>query len=100
MLRRIPASEFVEWEEYSDLEPWGSYRSDLQTGVIASVVANLVRSEGHEPAKPSDFVLKFERRIHTPPEMQKGVEAEFAAWSLFAQSHNAYVRRMEQQKKA
>lgn len=96
----MPASELVEWEEFSDLEPWGSYRGDLQAGVIASTIANLVRSEGREPAKPSDFLLQFERRAPSEEAKQKGVEAEFAAWSLFAATHNAYVKRMEQEKKA
>lgn len=96
MLRRLPASELVEWEEYSNLEPWGQYRGDLQAGIVASVISNLVRDESQEPWKPGDFVLRFEKS--DPIDEKQGADLVLAAWSLFAAGHNAHVRRQEKER--
>lgn len=54
-------SQFREWMAYAKIEPFGEYRDDLRSGVVASIVANVNRdSKKHpEPFSPSDFVLQF-----------------------------------------
>jgi hypothetical protein len=60
MLGRMPARLFHEWMAYERLEPFG--QDWLQTGVIASTVANSQRDPEQQPAPflPPDFMPAYE----------------------------------------
>jgi hypothetical protein len=57
----MDAREFSEWQAFYMLEPWGSERSDLQAGIVASVIANVNRSKHARSYTPHDFMPKFTR---------------------------------------
>lgn len=63
MLRHMSSRELTEWMVYEKLTgPLGPARSDLQAGIIAATIANVNRGKNQKPAKPSDFIPKWDNR--------------------------------------
>ena len=62
MLDEMTWTQFVAWQEYANLEPFGEERSDLRSGIVASVIANSNRDPKRQsrPFKPSDFMPQFQ----------------------------------------
>ena len=54
LLTRIDSRELTEWLAYYGLNPWGPERADLNAGIVASTVANVMTTGGR--FKPSDFM--------------------------------------------
>lgn len=52
-----PAGLLMDWWAYSKLEPFGEYRADLRTGIVAATLANMARRKGTPTKKASDFVV-------------------------------------------
>lgn len=75
--QRCSPSEFLEWKGYYLLEPWGEWRADLRSGIVACVVANAHARKGNS-YRPSDFMPKFgleERRGQTEDEQRAAFSA-------------------------
>ena len=62
MLSRMGSDELTEWMAYYQLEPFGDYRADYRSGVVASTLANVHRSKDANPFKPEDFMPFLERK--------------------------------------
>jgi uncharacterized protein DUF4035 len=62
----MPATELAEWALLYRDSPFGEFRADLRSGIVASVVA---RTQGNTNAKPSDFMpyFMFERPASAGP---------------------------------
>jgi len=58
LLDSISSDELAEWAAYYRLDPFGSYRSDLQAANVAMWIAQVNAKKGHV-FKLSDFMLKF-----------------------------------------
>jgi hypothetical protein len=58
MLRDMSPSEFGLWQAAYRLSPWGTWRDDFQSGMIASVIANVNRDpkKRSEPYAAADFM--------------------------------------------
>lgn len=56
MLAKLDSKELSEWAAYYSIEPFGYFRSDLQSGVIASTVANCNRTKSSRSFSPLDFM--------------------------------------------
>ena len=56
MLSRIDSKELTEWAAFYSIEPFGGFRSDIQSGVIASTIANCNRSSNSKTFKATDFM--------------------------------------------
>jgi hypothetical protein len=54
----------TEWAAYYQLDPFGSYRSDLQAAIGASVTANIHAKKGHR-FTPADFIPTFNEPTRT-----------------------------------
>jgi hypothetical protein len=76
MLAQLPHRVFVEWIEYTKLEPFGEERADLRAGIIASTIANcLARKKGQPAFKVKDFMPNFEPpKQKTPDELFEQVQ--------------------------
>lgn len=63
-------AEFVEWLAYYQAEPFGGVRSDMQTAVVAALIANANRNpkKRKQPFKPAEFLPDWwdERRREGP----------------------------------
>ncbi len=60
VLRKIMTSaDIAEAMAFESLEPFGEYRDDLRSALIASTIANCNRGRGSKPYSLSDFMLRF-----------------------------------------
>lgn len=60
MLASMSNREFVEWQAYFGIEPFGEERADLRAGIVAATVANAAGGRGKgRAAKPTDFMVDF-----------------------------------------
>jgi len=68
---RLTSSELQEWKAYHALAPIGGRRGDLQTALLAAVLANCHRDSKAKPSpyKIEDFLL-FEDREEQPAQSQ------------------------------
>jgi hypothetical protein len=58
MLRELTAKQFIAWEHYAQLEPFGEVRADWRAASIATTIANVYRGKS-APFKMEDFLLRF-----------------------------------------
>lgn len=80
-LETMPATEFDEWRQYYEIEPFGEWRDDLRTGILAALTANIHR----DPKKgrryqPKDFIPSFGIPAEKPkrdPAMKKLLRGAF-----------------------
>lgn len=55
----MTASEFVEWREYHEAEPFGPEVESLRAALICTVVANSLRSPKSPARKVVDFLIGY-----------------------------------------
>lgn len=60
----MPATEIAEWAVYYRHQPFGDFRADLRTGIVASVIARAMG--GSRSAKPSDFMPFLDKTAAEP----------------------------------
>lgn len=71
---------------FYNLEPWGGDRSDLGTGILASLMANLW---GKKRTKPEDFIPDYDGS-RSEKQSNEEMRSRFREW---ASKHNASLRR-------
>lgn len=59
VLAEMDSRELSEWAAYDLVEPFGPWREDLRSGIVASTVANALRGKNGRSYQPTDFVPKF-----------------------------------------
>ena len=57
LLSRCDSYELAEWAAYHSIEPIGGLRGDLQSGIVASTIANVNRGKNSKSYSPADFML-------------------------------------------
>lgn len=55
---RMSPKEFVDWEAYYQLEPWGAWRSNRDVAQIAALMYNIHRGKGTPAAHISDYIYE------------------------------------------
>ncbi|TXH06678.1 MAG: DUF4035 domain-containing protein [Rhodocyclaceae bacterium] len=73
LLARIGSDELTEWMAFYQLEPFGDFRADFRSGIVASTFANANRSKEAKPFTPGDFMPFVEK-----PATRDGAEANVA----------------------
>jgi hypothetical protein len=62
LLKKVMSSRDIsEAMAYDRIEPFGEYRRDFRSGIIASTIANIHAAKG-KSYKPSDFMPNFGER--------------------------------------
>ncbi len=61
LLRSLSSEELSEWMAYHRMNPIDDMRGDLQTGILASVMANAHRSPQTAAFTPADFMPYLEK---------------------------------------
>lgn len=58
----MSASEFLDWQVFFELEPFGELRDDLRAGTIAATIANIHRDKKkrRKPYSVRDFMPGYE----------------------------------------
>lgn len=65
----MPASEFVEWMAYEQLEPFGDRRGDFQAGMICAATYNQHRTKPADRVfNPTDFIPQWDPSPERPPQ--------------------------------
>jgi len=69
LLDRVSSRELAEWMAYDRMSPIGTDRADIQTGIIASTVANSTRNpkKRRKPWTVKDFIPKYGRQEESEP---------------------------------
>lgn len=82
MLDRMTWAEYLEWGEYYGLEPWGEERSDLRSGIVASVIANTSRDPKRQPKpfEPVDFMPYYEKPQPSPEQLAHKIRAALGGY--------------------
>lgn len=75
---RMDLREFNQWAAYYSLEPFGMERHDLNAGVVASTIANVMSSKGRR-FQPADFMPRFGNRPRSQMSEQD-MRTNFAAF--------------------
>lgn len=75
LLRDLTATQWQEWQLYLEVEPIGEIQQFLQTGIIASTIANWSgksMKKGARPNAPQDFMPYYKeiKTKQTPEEMK------------------------------
>lgn len=84
MLAGMTGRQVAEWRAYYQIEPFGEYRADLRSAIIASTFANCF---SRKRFKVEDFMPEF------GPRRRQSVEEMKAIFSLFVQAHNQSLNR-------
>jgi hypothetical protein len=69
-VEQLGAGEIAEWRTYWSHEPWGSYRDNIHSALICSILANVHRKKGTPEITYEQFMLK-DRREHLQDETRK-----------------------------
>jgi hypothetical protein len=72
--RDMPASELLEWIEYERIEPFGAWRDNWHTALVATILANAHRKPNSPPVRMSDFFFI------DPESRQENQDAEMIAF--------------------
>lgn len=78
-------SEFNEFRLFDGLEPFGERRLDLLMGILASVLANVNRSEKQAPYSPEQFMPKWDAE----PEEPQTAEQQLAFMMMLKETQDA-----------
>ncbi len=62
LLARIGSDELTEWMAFYQLEPFGDFRADLRSAIVACTLANAHRSKEGRPFTPEDFMPFVDRQ--------------------------------------
>ena len=56
LLARIGSDELTEWMAFYQMEPFGDFRADVRSGIVAATFANANRARDAKPFTPEDFM--------------------------------------------
>lgn len=95
MLREIGWVQFVEWQVYAGLEPFGDERADWRQAADTAVAVNLQRDHKKRPRpyEPRDFVLRFESEARAVPRRRSREEVN----SMMNRIFDRYVSEATQE---
>lgn len=66
LLSRIGSDELTEWMAFYGLEPFGDFRADFRSGILASTIANAHRTKDAKAFTPEDFMPFITDRMNKP----------------------------------
>lgn len=95
MLREMDAIEWIEWQVYMGLEPFGEWRDDVRAASICTTLANVYRNPETtpEPFTLADFRLQFgdalqqavvEKVVEEKPQTAQDMERHLMDWIEFS----------------
>ena len=76
LFAEMDVDEFIYWQTFYHLEPWGFDIENWRSGMIASTVANANRPPRQAPYKIAQFIPKREKP-QTPEEMLAALKARW-----------------------
>ncbi len=77
LLANVGSDELTEWMAFYQLEPFGDFRADFRSGMVAATFANAHRAKDAKPFTPEDFMPFVEK--HKPKDDPQLNIAQFKA---------------------
>lgn len=71
--QEIDSREFSEWMAYFELQPFGDECTEMNFGMVCSVIVNAFSAKGAKAAKPTDFMLS--KLMNKEPQTAEQMEA-------------------------
>ena len=71
---RVSAAEFAEYLAYFSVEPWPGERADINTGILASLLANIHKGSKQKYFEISDFRTDYWKQSTVAPETELSPE--------------------------
>ena len=83
LLREMTPEEFIYWQAYDRVDPFGEERADWRNAVNTAANINLHISRNSEPAKVAELMWSYEPRggveiTEDPEELARKMEAAFS----------------------
>lgn len=84
LLSRISSRELTEWMAYYSQEPFGEVRGDLQSAIVAAMIANVNRDpkRQRQAFEVEEFMPKFWNEFQ-----HKGADEIYSAFKTWALLH-------------
>lgn len=57
----MPVAEYLAWQAYYEIEPFGEMRADSRSGMICATMANIKRGPDTDAYSPADFMPYLEK---------------------------------------
>lgn len=70
LLSRIGSDELTEWMAFYQIEPFGDFRADYRSGIVAATLANANRTKDSRAFTPEDFMPFMTDRMTKPETTQ------------------------------
>jgi hypothetical protein len=86
LTRRLTAKQFLDWEHYDAIEPFGDDRADMRAASIVQMLYNINRGKGQKALTLKDFMLTFKEAA---PKKEKTWQEMAATARLIASIYNA-----------
>jgi len=97
MLRQITWKQFLEWQAFSELEPFDEVRADLRTAHIVSTLANVWRGKNRRAVSLLDVQLPFGDKPSAVKKPQTWQEQK-AIGMMMAGAYNAQFEKKNRAK--
>lgn len=75
LAREITWQQFLEWQTYQQLEPWGEERADIRAAQITAALYNVNRTKKSKPVKIKDVLLRFGDEAARPQQDWRSMQA-------------------------
>lgn len=101
MLRRIPATQLLEWMHYDAIDPFGQWRADYRAAEIVTMLANINRDgkKKPQPYKTSDFLVQFGEPIEGEKKKKQTWQEQKNIGRLIAFAHSAAGKKRAAQRR-
>lgn len=103
MEARMSAREFIEWQIYSNLEPFGQQREDFRAGQICAVTANVMGAGKKKQLTATDFIPLFTSEKTTTEladdEFSPAQEAQIALFKGLAEKRKRREKALQEENK-
>ena len=74
----MTSAQWLGWQAFDAIEPFGDRRADLRNGILAALLANIFRSKDAPIKKPEDF-MPFEPKAVPAPVSTKTLSQQIRA---------------------
>jgi hypothetical protein len=102
MLKELPYTKFLEWQEFDKIEPIGGLRGDWHAASICSMLVNTMAMRAGVKARtsPKDFLLEWKDASEVK-EVVKEKQPQGTPWQtmkMYARMHAAQANADEKRK--
>ena len=84
----MPASEYLDWQQYFDIYPFSEDREDARFAMLAAVIANVSGKTLKNSLRESMFMPDYLKERNKPM-IEKSLEQQAREWAEFKAKYQA-----------